>query len=256
MKNIVSCSFGKDSLAQIIVMRQMGIAIDDVIYCDIHFDKTISGEHPLMAEWIPVAEKILKSKFGITVTHISSEKTFLDYFYTEKQKGNHKGDIYGFPYIIGAWCNSRLKINVINKYLSNFQEQITQYVGIAYDEPNRYYKLLLRNKSKVKNRSVLYEQKIKEIEAFNICEKYDLISPHYSLGGFRGGCWFCVKQSHADLYDLWVYYPKLFYRLLELEKESFNSFLSNTTLCEMNKRFESGYVPRRKHKNRELSSAA
>ena len=44
MKYIASCSFGKDSLAMIIKIKELGLPLDEVIYCDIRFDNNISGE--------------------------------------------------------------------------------------------------------------------------------------------------------------------------------------------------------------------
>ena len=220
------------------------------MYCDIRFDNNISGEHPMLAEWIPTAEKILKKRYGLSVTHISAEKTFVDCFYTQKVSGNHIGDIYGFPYTVGAWCNSRLKTTVIRKYLGGISDRITQFVGLAYDEPERYMSLKGRNTRKIQSRSVLYEQKITEMQAYELCKQNDLLSPHYSIGGFRGGCWFCVKQSYADLYNLRLLYPKLYYKLLDLEKDSFNSFKSNISLYELEQRFRNGFIPNYRCKNR------
>ena len=123
MKYIASCSFGKDSLAMLIKIKELGLPLDEVIYCDIRFDnEPCSGEMPLMKEFIPKAEKILKEKFDIEVKHLTYKRTFVEQFYTIKQRGNHKGDNYGFPYVIGAWCNSRLKIEPINNYLRQFKE--------------------------------------------------------------------------------------------------------------------------------------
>lgn len=62
--NIFNLSFGKDSMATLILAAEQGIPIDHVMYCDIRFNEEISGEHPLMAEWIPTAEKRLKELFG------------------------------------------------------------------------------------------------------------------------------------------------------------------------------------------------
>lgn len=67
--NIFSLSFGKDSMATLILAAEQGIPIDRVLYVDIKFNDEISGEHPIMAEWIPTAEKRLKELFGITVDH-------------------------------------------------------------------------------------------------------------------------------------------------------------------------------------------
>ena len=55
--NIFNLSFGKDSMATLLLAIEQGIPIDRVMYCDIRFSREISGEHPLMAEWIPEAER-------------------------------------------------------------------------------------------------------------------------------------------------------------------------------------------------------
>ena len=143
--NIFNLSFGKDSMATLILAAEQGIPIDRVMYCDIRFSDEISGEHPLMAEWIPEAERVLKERFGITIEHAFSE-TYLERFFREKEKGNHIGTVYGFPHLLSAWCNTILKIQAINKYLAQFKNQeITQFVGIAYDEPKRWGSLKLLN---------------------------------------------------------------------------------------------------------------
>lgn len=232
MKNIAFLSFGKDSTAQLIVAHKLGIPIDDVVYCEIRYDENISAEHPLMAEWIPKAEKTLKDKFGIKVTHIKG-KTFKELFYTKKQKGNHIGDIYGFPYVVGAWCNDRLKLGVIDKYKRAINESYTEIVGIAYDEPERYERLI----KKPNKRSILYEQKIVEAQAFEICREYDLVSPLYSIST-RGGCWFCPKQSKKQLYQIYKDYPNLWAELKELQKDSFNTFYTKQSIFDLDSEFE------------------
>lgn len=180
MKYVASCSFGKDSLAMLIKIKELGLPLDEVIYCDIKFNNNISGEMPLMAQFIPKAEKILKEKYGITVKHLSYEKTFIEQFYTVKQKGKRKGQIYGFPFTIGAWCNARLKISPINKYINSIKDDVIQYVGIAYDEPERYERL-----NHDTHIAPLYDLKITEKEAMEICKQNDLLSPIYETS-FRG----------------------------------------------------------------------
>lgn len=56
-----------------------------------------------------------------------------------------------------------------------------QYIGIAYDEPKRYERL-----DKEKCIAPLYDLKITEKEAMEICRKNDLLSPIYKTS-FRGG---------------------------------------------------------------------
>lgn len=249
--NVFNLSFGKDSMATLILAAEQGIPIDRVMYCDIRFNDEISGELPIMAEWIPTAEKRLKKLFGVTVDHAYSGVSFYEQFYKVKQKGNHVGDIYGFPFVGGAWCNSRLKLGAIRKYQAQFgNDEVTHFVGIAYDEPVRWERMLKKETDKHKYRSLLVEQHIPEQYTFIICAKYDLISPMYKTSDeiYRGGCWFCPKQCLADLYSLWKTYPDLWQKLCDMEPDSFNTFKPNCTLAELQARFENGYIPQRRKK--------
>ena len=241
MKYIASVSFGKDSLAMLVEVIKRKLPLDYVIFCDIKFNDKISGEHPLMAEWIPKAEKLLKDKFGIEVIHLTAKKNFTEQFYTVKQKGNHIGDHYGFPYTIGAWCNGRLKLDPINNFIKGIIKEygaVTEYIGIAKDEPKRlerYKQLETKNHKYI----TLADFNISEAKAFEICQANNLLSPKYKKS-YRGGCWFCPKQSLNDLWNLWKDYPDYFNMLEEMEKDSFNSFKPNLTLKQIRAKFESG----------------
>lgn len=116
---VLSESFGKDSMAMLHEVITRGLPLNYVIHCDIMFDNNTSGEHPLMAEWLPYAEKRIKELYGIDIIHLTAKKNFTEQFYTIKQKGNRIGLLYGFPYTIGAWCNSRLKLDPINKFIKD-----------------------------------------------------------------------------------------------------------------------------------------
>lgn len=233
MKYVASCSFGKDSLAMLIKIKELGMPLDEVIYVDIRFDENISGETPEMASFIEKAEKILKEKFDIEVKHLKGV-TFKEQFYKVKQRGKHIGDNYGFPYTIGAWCNDRLKMQPIKEYLREQKEEVIQYVGIAYDEPKRYERL-----NHETHKAPLYDLKITEKEAMEICEKYDLVSPIYKTS-FRGGCWFCPKQRIGQLKWLYQEHNDLWNILKDMEKDSFNTFRPNATLEELEERFRKG----------------
>lgn len=231
MKYVASLSFGKDSMAMLIKIKELGLPLDEVIYVDIMFDDDTSGETPEMASFITKAEKILKEKFNIEVTHLRGV-TFKEQFYKVKQRGKHVGDNYGFPYTIGAWCNDRLKMQPIKEYMRKQTDEVIQYVGIAYDEPERYERL--NHETHI---APLYDLKITEKEAMEICEKYDLLSPIYKTS-FRGGCWFCPKQRLSQLKWLYQEHNDLWNTLRDMEKDSFNTFRPNTTLKDLEERFK------------------
>ena len=231
MKYLASLSFGKDSMAMLIKIKELGLPLDEVIYVDIMFDDDTSGETPEMASFITKAEKILKEKFNVEVTHLRGV-TFKEQFYKVKQRGKHVGDNYGFPYTIGAWCNDRLKMQPIKEYMRRQTDEVIQYVGIAYDEPERYERL--NHETHI---APLYDLKITEKEAMEICEKYDLLSPIYKTS-FRGGCWFCPKQRLSQLKWLYQEHNDLWNTLRDMEKDSFNTFKPNTTLKDLEERFK------------------
>lgn len=248
--NIFNLSFGKDSMATLLLAIEQGIPIDRVMYCDIRFNNEISGEHPIMAEWIPTAEKRLKELFGVTVDHAYSGVSFYEQFYKVYKRGSRTGEIYGFPLTLMAWCNQRLKVDAIQKYSNELPPHRTHFVGIAYDEPIRWERMKKKETEKCKYRSLLVEQKLTEQDAFEICRKYDLLSPMYSVDGiYRGGCWFCPKQCLADLYSLWKNYPELYGKLLAMEPDSHNTFKPNgATLSSLAERFAAGDIPKRRKK--------
>ena len=69
MKYIASCSFGKDSLAQIIVAREHGEPIDGAIYVEVMYTDEISGEIPEHRDFIyDVAIPKLERDFGVKTT--------------------------------------------------------------------------------------------------------------------------------------------------------------------------------------------
>lgn len=187
MKYVLSLSFGKDSMALLLEVLKRHLPLHYVIFCDIKFDKNTSGEHPLMAEWIPQAEKILKDRFGVEVVHLTAKKNFVEQFYTIKEKGNHIGDNYGFPYLIRAWCNGRLKLDPIANFINQISktETVVEYIGIAKDEPKRLerYKELETDNHKF---LTLADLNITETQAMEICKEYGLLSPKYT-NSFRGG---------------------------------------------------------------------
>lgn len=254
MKYVLSLSFGKDSMALLIEVLKRKLPLDYVIFCDIKFNNEISGEHPLMSEWIPKAEQMLKDKFNIDIFHLTAKKNFTEQFYTVKAKGNHNGRRYGFPYTIGAWCNDRLKLQPINNFIKGVIKEfgsVTEYIGIAKDEPKRLarYKELETDKHKY---ITLADLDIDELQAIEICKQHDLLSPKYT-NSFRGGCWFCPKQSMSDLYELWKNYPNYFNMLVEMEKDSFNTFKPNKTIKQIKQEFYSGKIPKKKKRSKQIS---
>lgn len=137
MKTIASCSFGKDSIAAILVALENGIKIDEVFYCRLMFDDKISAEYPEHEQFIhDVAIPKLRDEYGLKTVVVTS-KAYVDLFYRKYgSKSKKRGQFYGFPIILGPWCNSDMKMSAINKYKKTLGEHV-EIVGIAADETKR-----------------------------------------------------------------------------------------------------------------------
>ena len=236
---IASCSCGKDSLAMLCVIKAHPekYPLDEIVICKIKATKTMSGCFPIQQAFIDRIIPILQNEFNVPVTVIEDEMSFEEIFYTEKKSGKRVGNIYGFPYTIGAWCNDRLKMRPMDKYFKKQGNHI-RYIGIAYDEPNRYARL---EDNEV---APLYEEKIIEAEAKEICINNNLLSPIYEFFD-RDGCWFCPKQSLYSLRIIYDHFPNLWEQLKIWQKDSPTTFNSHSSILELDKKFKAGFQPKK-----------
>ena len=80
MRYLASCSFGKDSLAAILLAKKHGEPLDEAVYCEVMFDKTISGEVPEHRDFIYTKGIPALERMGIKVTVLRGKKTYVDLF--------------------------------------------------------------------------------------------------------------------------------------------------------------------------------
>lgn len=73
--NILSLSYGKDSLACLGACEQLGIPIDRIVHAEVWATDTILADLPPMVEFKKHADKIIKERYGIEVEHICALKT-------------------------------------------------------------------------------------------------------------------------------------------------------------------------------------
>lgn len=235
MKYIASCSFGKDSVATIIARIEQGEPIHELVYCRIMYNETISAEYPRHEDFIHNrAIPEFQERYGLKTKIVQSEMSYLDWFYRKKEKGNHIGDVYGFPHLIGPWCNTKLKTRAIEKYERSQGEHRT-IVGIAADEKKRIPRAIAKGQI-----LPLVDYGIAESAAFEICKKHDLLSPEYDGDTTRLGCWFCHNQRIAELRKLRNKYPQLWSELMRIENDSPRPFKPRgETISMFDKRFAS-----------------
>ena len=212
MKYIASCSFGKDSLATVILAKIHNEPFDAVVYARVMYDQHRSAEVPEHEEFIQnVAIPMLES-WGIPVYTVQSDKTFMDCFYRVRCRGKMVGKIVGFP--LPGICDVQrdCKLPAIRKAHDLFKdEEVTWYLGIAKDEPVRL-KRLTGNQI-----SLLDKYGYTEDMAVELTKQYGLYSPVYAFTK-RGGCFFCPNQKDEELLHLRTYHPDLWDELRRLDQ--------------------------------------
>ncbi len=218
---ILSLSYGKDSIACLGAIEQLGWKLDRIVHAEVWATDTIPADPPPMIEFKEKADKIIKERYGIEVEHMyatdkeGNKLTYEYYFYKPRGFTRRKDlpvpPMYGFPYQKGPWCNDRLKLNAL-KQIPN--KDVIRYVGIAKDEPKRLARLEGTNSV-----SPLEAIGWDESTCRKWCEEHDLLSPIYTTGT-RGGCWFCHCQPIDQLRLVRKNYPEYWQLLLKWDSDS------------------------------------
>lgn len=210
-------------------MIENNMQIDEIVYCNIMATPTIGAEYPEMYEYLDKVDKYLIKTIGKKITRLESPISFEKQFYTVKQRGKYEGKIYGFPWNLGAWCNSKLKVQTLDQYLKKQGEYIS-YIGIAYDEPKRFGRLAINE------RAPLYDWQMTEKDCLQYTKEKGLYNPLYDKFK-RLGCWFCVKQGLDSLRILRHDYPEYWKMMLDWQKDSEVKFKPNYTIQQLEERF-------------------
>ena len=214
MKYIASWSGGKDSTASIILAHEYNEPLDLIIFSEVMFDKNISGELPEHINFVRNKCIPLFESWGYKTKILHADLTYMDIFLRQPTRGKRFGTgmITGFPMSGRCHINRSVKVLPIKRFLKNFKEQFTQYIGIAVDEPIRLDRVV-RSANQI---SLLQKYGYTERMAFDLCRKYDLLSPVYDFAK-RGGCWFCPNARNDELRHLRNNHRDLWDKLLELE---------------------------------------
>lgn len=211
MKYIASCSFGKDSLATILLALEHGEPLDEAVYCEVMFDTDISGEIPehqafIYGTCIPFLEN-----HGVKLTVLRSSMTYIDSFFRVIQRGENAGKLNSWP-LCGRCCIQRdCKLPPITGYQKSLSTDTVQYIGYAYDEQERLLRL-----QEGKTVSLLAKYHKTEDDAVDICKRAGLYSPIYAFTS-RNGCFFCPNAKRRELRHLYDHHPDLWARLVALQ---------------------------------------
>lgn len=209
-KTICSCSMGKDSLATVILALMHHEPLDEIVYCEVMFDKDISGEVPEHRTFIYNTAIPWLRRAGLDVKILRANTTYKECFTKTIRRGKGKGKLKGFP--LCGRCNIQrdCKVRPIQKYMKSLSQETQQYIGLATDEQDRLLRL------QEKQISLLEQYACSEAEAWELCRRYGLLSPVYDFTD-RNGCWFCPNAKLSELRHLYDHHPDLWREMLALQ---------------------------------------
>ncbi len=215
MKYIASCSFGKDSLAMILKILDKGLPLHEVIFYNtgMEFDCIYNIRDKLI--------NVLHEK-KVLYTELSPNRHFLYDMLIKPVKYRNPSD-KEYPYHYGYdWCGAGVrwgtncKTTAIQKYLkTTYQdEDIYEYIGIAYDEPARI-------KSDDHKLYPLVEWKLTEKDCLDYCHEkgYYWMENGIELYSIldRVSCWCCQNKNLKELRNIYIFLPEYWQRLRGLQ---------------------------------------
>ncbi len=216
MKNIVSFGAGQNSTAMIIMMKNKGMVIDEIIFAE-------TGNE--MPETYIFLKEFLRwcKKSKILFTQVQSELGDLKEYYEKRNI---------IPYRMFRSCTDKFKVRPIYKYLKKKygSEKLNIFMGIASDEKHR---AKLKPRKNVIYSYPLIKWDIDREKCIKIIKKEGLSVP------VKSGCYFCPFQTKKVWIDLYKNHPNLFKESIEFEKNGRaypkGNLMGNMTLEDLQK---------------------
>jgi len=203
-------------MASLILALEHKEPLDEVVYCEVMFDRRTSGEVPEHRHFVyDTAIPFLKGE-GVPVHVVKSEKTFVGQFqHRIGGDGRNAGKIWSWPLCGRCYVQRDLKVRPMDAWKrANWSgDEVVQYLGFSDDETNRIAKM---NGYRYPAVSLLAKYGVTESGAMELCRKYSLLSPIYEFAP-RNGCFFCPNAKWEELRHLYDHHPSLWGRLLKLQ---------------------------------------
>ena len=219
MKYVANCSFGKDSLAMLLKLIEDNKSLDDVLFFDTGMEyQSIYNNRDKIKD-------LLKER-NIKFTQICAKNSFYyDMLVRPIKYKDQKDKIYPYHYGYG-WCGklrwaTTYKISEAKKYYNNEypNEEITEYVGIAFDEQERVKES--DSKSRIIKSYPLIEYEMTEKDCLQYCydKGYNWDENGIELYSIldRVSCWCCQNKNLKELKNMYMYLPDYWQKLRGLQ---------------------------------------
>ena len=209
MYHIASVSWGKDSLAMLLMLIAKGYPLDEVVFYDTGME--FEAIYHTRDQMLPRLEQL-----GIKYTRLEPENPFL-FDMLERPKIKRSGDAVNGDGWCGGPCRwgTFKKLRALDKYAK--KQNAVVYIGLAADEGRRLEKL------ENTKRAPLAEWGVTEAAALALCYEsgffweesgvrlYDILD--------RVSCWCCCNKNLRELRNMFIYLPEYWERLKDLQRK-------------------------------------
>lgn len=209
VKHIASVSFGKDSLAMLLLLIEERWPLDEVVFYDTGME--FKAIYHIRDKIVPLLEEK-----GVKYTELHPGYDF-EWKMFDKPVNGRNGFHYGY-----SWCGgkcrwgTRDKLSVVERYCKGSIE----YIGIAADETSRLSKERSGNKV-----FPLAARGMTEADCLRYCygrgffweeetergpvRLYDILD--------RVSCWCCANKNLKELRNIYLHLPEYWRRLEDLQ---------------------------------------
>ena len=213
MNFIASVSFGKDSLAMLLLLMENKYNIDEVIFYD------TGMEFQAIYDTRDKVRKLLE-KLGIKYTELKPEIPFIDKMLNIEVHKRDGSIQFGYG-LCGGRCRwgTTEKNKTIEKYLKEqYGQDYKEFLGIACDETVRIEKE--RNGHKL---LPLLDWKMTEQDCLEYCYNSGFYWEENGVRLYdaldRVSCWCCGNKNKKELENMRVYLPQYYLKYIDILKK-------------------------------------
>lgn len=227
-KHIASVSFGKDSLAMLLRLLEENKPLDEVVFYDTGME--FNAIYNIRDKVI----EMLKER-NIKFTELKPKCEFCYKMFDKPVKAKNGTTHYGY-----SWCGGRCRWGTTEKLvaLEKYCKGAVEYVGIAVDEPKR-----LEKERKGNKQFPLAEWNMTEKDCLQYCydKGYNWLEDGIELYSIldRVSCWCCANKNLKELKNYYLYLPKYWNKLKQLQSKTDRPFKYNKyTIFDLEEKFK------------------
>lgn len=226
---VASLSCGKDSLAMVLMLIELGYPLTHVIFYDTGME--YDAIYVNLQKITPIIEA-----YGAKIVVLKSKTDFLTDMLLKPINAGKENEHYGYD-----WCGGRCrwktkdKTSTINQYLKSLNCEYVQYIGIAADEE-------LRIKEENNKIYPLNEWNMKETDCLEYCREngWNWKEGEYDLYDLldRVSCWCCANKNLKELRNMYHYLPKYWGYLKGMQSRIDRPFHCGKNIFDLEERFK------------------